>query len=350
MRILVTGGTGYVGSHTVAALVRAGHEVTLLARSPDRVAPALEPHGVDPGAVGTALGDVTDADAVERAMQGHDAVVHGASVFSMDARKAAEMNAVNVAGTELVLGIAARLGLDPIVYVSSELALLPPARGEVLTPDSPTGRAPTPYCRSKADSEVVARKFQREGAPVVAVMPAAIWGPQDPHFGEGVMLCRNVVRRTYPFVMNGGMHIADVRDVAAAHVAVMEPGRGPRSYLVTGHYLTMKEIQRTLGDLTGRRIRSMTLPRGFLAGFGKAADWFQRRMDRRLPWTYEGIWVLNTRARCDDSRTRTELGLEPRDIRETFADTIRWLVSVGSLTPKQAGKLAGPSGAAGSSA
>ena len=350
MRILVTGGTGYVGSHTVAALVRAGHDVTLLARSPDRVAPALEPHGVDPGAVGTELGDITDADAVERAMQGQEAVVHGASVFSMDARKADEMNAVNVAGTELVLATAERLGLDPIVYVSSELALLPPARGEVLTPDSPTGRAPTPYCRSKAESEDVARKFQERDAPVVAVMPAAIWGPQDPHFGEGVLMCRNLVRRTYPFVMDGGVHIADVRDVAAALVAVMEPGRGPRSYLVAGHYLSVKEMQRTLGDLTGRRIPSVTMPRGFLATFGKVADWFQKRMERRLPWTYEGIWVLNTRARCDDSRTREELGLAPRDIRETFADTVRWLVSVGSLTPKQAGKLGSGAGKAGDGA
>src|SRR3954471_19184153 len=115
MRVLVTGGTGYVGSHTVAALTRAGHEVTVLARSPDRVAPALEPLGVAPGSVGTAVGDVTDAAAVERAMDGQEAILHGASVFSMDARKAAEMNAVNVAGTELVLGTAERLGLDPIV-------------------------------------------------------------------------------------------------------------------------------------------------------------------------------------------------------------------------------------------
>jgi dihydroflavonol-4-reductase len=340
MRVLVTGGTGYVGSHTVAALLRAGHEVTVLARSPDRVAPALEPLGVDPAAVRTAPGDVTDPAAVERAMQGQDAVLHAASVFSMDARKADEMRSVNVAGTEMVLETAARLGLDPIVYVSSELALLPPVDGAVLTPDSPTGHAPTPYCRSKADSEEVARKFQERGDPVVAILPAAIWGPQDPHLGEGAMLCRNVVRRTYPFVMNGGMHIADVRDVAAVHAAVMEPGRGPRSYFVTGHYVTLKEMQRTLGDLTGRRIRSLTAPRWFLAGFGRVADWFQRRMKRRLPWTYEGIWVLNTRARCDDSRTRTELGVAPRDIRETFADTVRWLVSAGQLTPKQAGRLA----------
>jgi nucleoside-diphosphate-sugar epimerase len=322
-------------------LLRAGHEVTILARSPDRVAPALQPVGVAPDAIATALGDVTEAESVERAMAGHEAVLHAASVFSMDTRKGDLMRAVNVTGAETVLGTAERLGLDPIVHVSSELALLPPTHGEILTPESPTGNAPTPYCRSKADSEAVARKFQGRGAPVVSVMPSSIWGPADPHFGEGVRWCRNVLKRYYPFVMNGGMHISDVRDVAKVNAAVLEPGKGPRSYLFTGHYVTMKDIQHTLGSLTGRSIGSLTLPRSFLAGFGRVVDWFQRRMDGRLPWTYEGIWVLNCRARCDDSKTRTELGVDARDIRETFADTVRWLVSVGSLTPKEAGRLGG---------
>lgn len=340
MRVLVTGGTGYVGSHTVAALVGAGHDVTVLARSPDRVAPALRPLGVTD--VRTSVGDVTDPDSVERAMGGHEAVVHAASVFSMDARKADEMRAVNVKGTETVLDIATRLGLDPIVDVSSELALLPPVGGVVLTPESPVGRAPVPYCRSKADSEAVSRRFQERGAPVVSVMPAAVWGPQDPHLGEGALLCMNVLKGSYPFVMPGGMHICDVRDVARVHAAVMEPGRGPRNYLVGGHYLSMKAIQRTLGEVTGRRIGSVVMPKSFLAGFGRLADWVQRRVRRRLPWTYEGIWVLNCEARCDDSRTREELGVEPRDIRETFSDTVRWLVSSGRLTPRQAGKLGAP--------
>jgi len=341
MRVLVTGGTGYLGSHTVAALLRAGHEVTILARSPDRVAPALQPVGVAPEAIATALGDVTEPESVEKAMAGHDAVLHAASVFSMDTRKGDLMRQVNVTGAETVLGTAERLGLDPIVLVSSELALLPPVNGAVLTPQSPTGKAPTPYCWSKAEAEDVARRFQERGVPVVSVMPSSLWGPDDPHFGEGVRWCRNVLKQYYPFVMDGGMHISDVRDVAKVNAAVLEPGKGPRSYLFTGHYLTMKEIQHTLASLTGRRIGSLTLPRSFLAGFGRMADFFQKRMKARLPWTYEGIWVLNTRARCDDSKTRTELGVDARDIRETFADTVRWLVEVGSVTPKEAGRLGG---------
>jgi len=338
--VLVTGGTGYVGSHSIAALAGAGHRIRVLARSAEKIPAALGPLGVR--GVETAIGDVTQPAAVEHALTGCDAVVHAASVFSLDARKAGEMNSVNVRGTEVVLGTAHRLGLDPIVHVSSEVALLPPMAGEVLTPDSPVKRPPSAYCRSKADSELVARKFQALGAPVVSVLPAAVWGPHDPHLGEGVTLAANVLRNRYPIVPPGGMHIADVRDVAAVLAAVMRPGRGPRSYMVTGHYLTMPGIIGTLGDLTGRRIRFLTFPAWFLAAFGRTADLVQRRLRTQLPWSGESIWIVNCDARCDDSKTRQELQLEPRPLRETFADTVHWLAQAGQLTPRQAGHLAEP--------
>ena len=338
MLVLVTGGTGYIGSHSVAALAKAGHRIRVLARSAEKVPAALGPLGL--GGVETALGDVTDPAAVERALAGCDAVLHAASVFSLDARKAGEMNAVNVRGTEVVLGAAHRLGLDPIVYVSSQVALLPPDGGQVLTADSPVQRPRWAYCQSKADSELVARKFQALGAPVVSVLPAGVWGPYDPHLGEGVMLAANVLRRRYPIVPPGGMHIADVRDVAAVLAAVMEPGRGPRSYLAAGHYTTMPGVIRTLDDLSGRRIRFLTFPAWFLGAFGRTADIAQRRLRARLPWSGESIWILNCDARCDDSKTRDELRLQPRPLVETFADTIHWLAEAGHLTPREAGRLA----------
>ena len=338
MLVLVTGGTGYVGSHSISALAGAGHRIRVLARSAERIPAALEPLGVD--GVEAAVGDVTDPAAVERALEGCDAVVHAASVFSLDARRVDEMTSVNVRGTEIVLGTAHRLGLDPIVYVSSELALLPPASGEILTADSPVGQSPWPYCRSKAGSEVAARKFQALGAPVVSVLPAGLWGPQDPHMGEGVTLAANVLRGRYPIVTPAGMHIADVRDVAAALAAVMNPGQGPRSYLVAGHFMTMPDLIRTLGDLSGRRLRFVTLPAWFLAAFGRTADVVQRRLKTRLPWSAEGIWIVNCDAHCDDSKTRDQLQLEPRPLRETFVDTVRWLVETGHLTPRQAGRIA----------
>ena len=330
MFLLVTGGTGYVGSHAVAALTKAGHRVRILARSPGRVTAALAP--LEVSGVETSIGEVTDPVAVEGALDGCEAVLHAASVFSMDPRRADEMRAVNVRGTDTVLGTAHRLGLDPIVHVSSELALLPPANGQILTPDSPVRRSTWPYCRSKADSELVAQRYQNAGAPVVSVMPAAVWGPHDPHFGEGVTLATNVLKRRVPVVPPGGMHIADVRDVAATLAAVMEPRRGQRRYLVGGHYISMPDLVRTLADLSNRRVPCFTLPSWFLAAFGRTADIVQRHVGTQLPWTGEGIWVLNCAAHCDDSKARTELAVEPRPLRETLADTIRWLIEVGHLS------------------
>jgi nucleoside-diphosphate-sugar epimerase len=338
MRVLVTGGTGYVGSHSVAALTGAGHEVRVLARSPERIAATLESPGAD--GIEAAVGDVTDPASVERALNGCDAVLHTASVFSMDPRRADEMRRVNVRGTENVLGTAHRLGIDPIVHVSSEVALLPAVEGELLTADSPAQRPAGTYSQTKADSELVARGFQAQGAPVVSIMPAAIWGPSDPNFGEGVTLAANILRNRFPIIMSGGMHITDVRDVAAVNAAVMVPGQGPRAYLVTGHYISMPDIVRTLADLTGRRIRFVVFPSWFLAGFGQTADFFQRRLKTRLPWSSEAIWIMNCQAHCDDSKTRNELGLEPRPLQDTFADTVHWLIEVGKLSQRQAGRLA----------
>jgi dihydroflavonol-4-reductase len=89
-----------------------------------------------------------------------------------------------------------------------------PRDWEVLTADSPVGKSRWPYTGSQAESELIARSYQERGAPVVRVLPAAVWGPNDPHFGEGSTLAANVLKDRYPIVMNGGMQIADVRDLA----------------------------------------------------------------------------------------------------------------------------------------
>src|SRR6266536_5794866 len=174
MRVLVTGGTGFVGSHTVAELVEAGHKVRLLVRSLERVAPALEP--LDVREVDACVGDVTEPKSVERALEGCEAIVHAASVFSFDPRRHREIEQANVRGAEIVLGSAAQRGREPVVHVSTFAALLP-ARERPLTPDTAPGRKGPPYLRSKAEQERFARRLQDEGAPIVIVQPGAVWGP-----------------------------------------------------------------------------------------------------------------------------------------------------------------------------
>jgi nucleoside-diphosphate-sugar epimerase len=171
-------------------------------------------------------------------------------------------------------------------------------------------------------------------------MPPSQWGPHDPHLGEGPLLARNILRRRIWTVLSGGLQISDVRDTARAIAATVEPGRGPRSYLLAGHFLTLREILGTLGRVTGRRFPSITLPRSAMLAVGSATDAAQRRTSARLPWSRESIWILACAARCDDARVREDLGLRPRPIEETFADTVRWLLAAGHVSAERAGRLA----------
>jgi nucleoside-diphosphate-sugar epimerase len=94
MRVLVTGGTGFVGSHTVAALVNGGHQVRLLVRDRQRVAPAVAPLGLQPAELDTSVGDVTDLAVVNQAVAGCEAVVHAGSVYSLDSRDAGRIRPI----------------------------------------------------------------------------------------------------------------------------------------------------------------------------------------------------------------------------------------------------------------
>jgi dihydroflavonol-4-reductase len=241
MRVLVTGGTGYVGSHTVAALVEGGHEVRLLVRDPRRGSAALTPLGLQAANLDTIVGDVTDPAAVDQAVRDCEAVVHAGSVYSLDSRDAGRIRQVNVRGTDLVLGTAHRAGLDPILYVSSIAALLHP-NGQTLTPDSPIGRPPGPYLGAKADAERVARRYQEAGAPVVITYPGGCLGPHDPHLGAGLRQARNILKGRYPISPSGGIPIVDVRDVAKVHAAAGAP----------------------TGAMTPRLVRSWVLPHATL--------------------------------------------------------------------------------------
>jgi dihydroflavonol-4-reductase len=337
MRVMVTGGTGFVGAHTVAELARAGHTLRLLVRAPERVRRALEPLGVEE--VDIVGGDVTDPAAVQRALDGCDAVVHAASVFSFDPRMSGLIARTNVRGTDLVLGLGQRLGLDPIVHVSSFVALIGTERA-VLAPDSPVTSPPGTYNRSKADSDRVARGYQETGAPVVIAYPGSVWGPYDPHFGESCQLVRNILRRFWTFAPAGMIPITDVRDLAKLHAAVLEPGRGPRRYMATAQNVPPRDVIRSVERVTGHRLPMIELPPWTLQGPARLADALQPRLPARLPVSGEALYIVGRCHRLDDGTTRRDFGLVPRDLDETVAETIRWMARTGQLPARLAGGLA----------
>lgn len=323
MKVLVNGASGFLGSHAIRALLDDGHDVRASARSADRVRRALEPLGCA-DTVEMLEGDVTDEDDVARTLSGCDAVVNAAAVYSYDARRGKEMLWGNVRGTENVIGRAAALGLDPIVHISSYVALLPSST--TVTADSPPGRPPTPYALSKARTEEIARGFQADGVPVTIINPGMVWGPDDPMMGESSLFARSVLEGKLPFGLPRTVPVVDVRDVAAVIVAVMRPDRGPRRYLAARETVPMKRVQTMVAEAGGTRPPRGTAPGWFILGLGRVADWVQRAVPVRLPVNYQGPWTLMNSAPVDAFATERELGVTFRAAEDSIRDTARWLL------------------------
>jgi nucleoside-diphosphate-sugar epimerase len=339
MRVLVTGGTGYIGSHSVAAIVRAGHRVRILARDPERARRTPAALGVGPDAIELVRGDVTDGDDVRRAVDGCDAVLHAAGVYSFDPRHRARMWEVNVRGTRLVLDAARTAGLDPIIHVSTFGALLPCDAPAVHT-RAPVGTSREPYLASKAEAERLARELQLAGEPVVITYPLATLGPHDPHLGDQLSRVRDVLRGLMPVWPTGGFPVGDVRDVARLHAAALEPGRGPRRFLAPGSYVDTAEFVGSLRRVTGRALPAVRLPAALLAPLGRLADLAQRVLPVRLPVQHGAIHLCAVAAPVEQDDTVSLLGTPGRILDDTMADSVRWLRTAGLLTHRQAGLLA----------
>jgi nucleoside-diphosphate-sugar epimerase len=334
MLVLVTGGTGFVGSCAVAALVEAGHGVRLLVRRPEQVATSLAPYGLTADRLeGVVVGDVLDRDAVSAAVEGCDSVVHAAAIFSLDSRRADEMLRTNERAAELVLTTGCERGLDPVVHVSSTVTLM---RRGGSGPSLPLGDIDSTYAASKIASERFARRLQEGGHPVVTLYPGGVHGPHDPYRGETSERLRWQARGTFPMYPRGAMHMVDVRDVARVVAAVLSPGHGPRRYVVPGHHVGGALLYSTLSTVQGRRRPHVDLPALVLRPMTRAMDVVQRRLPGRMhiPTDPEGVEYMDRDTRMYDHPARTELGVEPVPFEQTIRDTLQWLVDAGRLSAR----------------
>ncbi|GAA0379210.1 NAD-dependent epimerase [Acrocarpospora corrugata] len=325
MLVCVTGGTGFVGSHSVAALIRAGHRVRLLVR---------DPAGVEHDAVDAVAGDMTDEAAVARAVRGADAVLHAAAVYSFDSRRHAEMRRVNTRGAEVVLGAARRAGVGRIVHVSTVGALYPAPPG-VIGPTSPVGRPRETYLASKAGAEEVARGHQLDGVPVVITYPPALAGPDDPRLGDQNARIRDVLRGLMPMWPTGGFPLGDVRDTAELHLrALTGPDVGGRHF-GPGRYVATREFLGALRQVTGRPLRAAYLPARAMLPAARLADLAQRWWPWHIPAQYGAVYTCAVATPVDEGAST--LAVPARPLAETMGDTVSWLRATGRITARQAG-------------
>ncbi|MGH9138781.1 MAG: NAD-dependent epimerase/dehydratase family protein [Acidimicrobiales bacterium] len=330
MRVLVTGGTGFVGAWSAKTAVDAGHAVRFLVRDPARLETSAAPLGLDTS--DHAVGDITDANSVARALDGCDAVIHSAAVVATDPGRAAEMLRTNLTGARNVLGSAADRGLDPIVHVSSFTALFRPGL-EVLTADLPVTGGSDGYGRSKAAVEVYARGMQDGGAPVSITYPGMVLGPPAGQmFGEAAEGVEGVLRMGVLPGQSAAWLVVDVREVATLHASLLEPGRGPRRYLCGGHRVTVPRLAEIFSELTGKRFRVLPVPDQLLRGFGQLADTITRFLPFETPMTAAAMQYYTQMPPSDDSPSERDFGIDYRDPLATIAATIDGLKAVGRVS------------------
>jgi dihydroflavonol-4-reductase len=329
--VLVTGGTGFIGSHVAARLVEAGHAVRLLVRDPAKLAriPALV--GTAPNDV--VVGDVTDRQSVERALDGCTAVVHAAAHVSLAERDAERAEAVNVGGTRVVVGGAADRAVMT-VYVSS-VTVFGLGRSPI-TVEAPLTETGGGYTRSKVAAERIGRELQQHGAPVAVVYPSGVLGPNAPDLGSTYLGLVGWVRT--PPRTTSGCSIVDVRDVALAIERALDAA--PARWMLGGAFLTYAELRAAIARVTGVHRPAMPMPAVALRLAGRAGDLVKRVVPFDYPLTHEAM-VMATRA-CpyeSDASCRA-LDLQWRPVDETLAESIRWLAATGHLDSRLAGTLA----------
>lgn len=328
MRVLVTGGTGFVGGWTAKAIQDAGHQVRFLVRDPARLATSVATLGVDVSDY--VVGDIADKGSVARALSGCEAVVHAAAVVTTDPRRAAEMIEINLTGTANVLGQAAELGLDPIVHVSSITAIFNRGLTEFRA-DLDVGGGSDGYGQSKAKVEHYARGLQEAGAPVVITYPSMVLGPPvGNQFGEAADGVESVLKIRVIPGHRAAWTIVDVRDLAALHAALLTPGLGPRRYMSGGDRLTVRPLAAMLSEISGTRLQALPFPDRLLRLLGKVADRIRPVMPASAKdVTGAGMQYYTQMPASDDGPSVRELGVVYRPVRETLAATVTGLRGAG---------------------
>jgi len=322
MKVLVTGGTGFVGSHSVRALLAAGHQVRLLVRN--RAKATVQ--GVE-----LADGDVTDRAAVARAVAGCDAVLHGASVYSFLRSKYGEMRRINVAGTRIVLEAGLAAGCNPVVHVSSFVALLGGTpRGATLTADSPLGDPLGVYAKTKRDSDAVARELQAQGKPVVITYPGGVWGPEDPYLGESCQMALHIAKGQVPLTTTGRFCVVDVRDVAAVHAGAMKRHDRPRRYPAFGHPTRHSDVHAMVCRAAG--VRRANLPSPPLVALANLPFlWLMSLLAPGAGMSIDGAYIASRDNGASNDASERELGVTFRPAEESIGDTVAWLKAAGHL-------------------
>lgn len=317
---LVTGGTGFVGSHVVRRLCAEGFTVRVLARrtSPLRLLESLP--------VELVLGDLLDPESLRKAATGCDTLFHVAADYRLWARHPQDLYRNNVEGTENILAAARAAGVSRVIYTSTVGTIGFHRNGTAATeadfPDPKTLAGH--YKRSKFLAEQVALRYAREAFPVVIVNPTAPVGEGDRKPTDTGKIILDFLNRNTPAYLDTGLNLVDVRDVAEGHLLALRRGKPGERYILGGQNMSFKEILEALSRIAGLPSPRLRVPYGiaWCAGVVNGALAQVTGHPPRVP--LDGVRMARYKMYVSSAKAESELGYRPGPVGGALERAVKW--------------------------
>jgi dihydroflavonol-4-reductase len=331
MTTLVTGASGFLGSHVARLLIERGERVRVLVRatSSTRLLEALSAERV--------VGDLRDSQTLDRAIQGVGAVYHVAADYRLWARNPAEIYDSNVKGTRNLLDAARRAGVSHFVYTSTVATVAVPQNGGL--PDEGTITSVDDmigvYKRSKWLAEQEVQRAAAEGLPVVIVNPTTPVGAGDSKPTPTGRIILDFLNGRMPAYVDAGLNFVPVEDAAAGHLLAAERGRVGERYILGGENLTLKQVLNMLSCVSGRPAPRVRLPHAvaMAAGYVDAAISRITGSEPRVP--LDGVRMSQHSMFVSADKARKELGFAPGAVLAALDRAVRWFEANGYVNARR---------------
>jgi dihydroflavonol-4-reductase len=321
MTTLVTGATGFVGSHVARQLLAKGDRVRVLVRRSSNLR-ALEGLTVE-----RVEGDLNDSASLEHALDGVRHLFHVAADYRLWARHPQEIYKTNVEGSRKLFEVARRAGVERVVYTSTVATIAVPTDGPLL-PNEETSATLNQmighYKRSKFLAELEAVKAAAAGAPVIIVNPTAPVGPGDWKPTPTGRILVDFLNGRMPAYVDTGLNLVAVEDVAAGHLLAAEHGSIGERYILGARNMTLKEILQALSVITGRPRPRVRLPHALALTAGYADALFARITGREPQIPVEGVKMSRHRMFVSSDKAERELGYKASAVEAALAAAVRW--------------------------
>ena len=325
MTTLVTGASGFLGSHIARLLVQRGERVRVLLR------PTSQTRLLEGLPVARVSGDLRDAASLEKALAGVNTVYHVAADYRLWARDPREIYESNVEGTRNLLRAARRAGIEKFVYTSTVGTIAVPRDGSL--PDENTVTSIEEmigdYKRSKWLAEEEARQAATLGLPVVIVNPTTPIGPGDAKPTPTGRIILDFLNGRMPAYVDTGLNFVPVEDAAAGHLLAAERGRIGERYIVGGENLTLKEALQILSQVSGRPAPRMRVPHVLALAAGYADAALSRLVGREPQIPLEGVRMARHSMFVSVEKARAELGFSAGPTAAAFERAVHWYEAAG---------------------